>query len=98
VHQGLLGCLEIREAVEHAGDPGTHIHQLAAVAGFKSLLGVKVLGSKSFSEGLLLGELLHQPSLPGGIQTLGVFPPMTLKTKMLGATASMQTGGVLPML
>ena len=47
MHQGLLGRLELREAVEHAGDPGTHIHQLAAVAGFKSLLGVKVLGSQS---------------------------------------------------
>jgi hypothetical protein len=98
VHQGLLGRLELREAVEHAGDPGTHIHQLAAVAGFKSLLGVKVLGSKSFGESLLLGELLYQPSLPGGIQTLGVFPPMTLETKIIGATASLQTGGVLSML
>lgn len=59
---------------------------------------MKVLGSQPIGEGLLLGELLHQTGLPGGIQTLGLLAPVTLKTKPLGVADGLQTGGILAML
>jgi hypothetical protein len=96
--QRLLGCFELRESVEHAGHSGTHIDQLAAVAGLESLLSMKVLGSEPFGKGLLIGELLYQTSLPGGIETLGLLAPVTLKTKPLGVADGLQSGDILSML